>query len=76
LEEAADGNSLSLSMVPVIIYLSAALVFLLNLAFAIYEVEQVRLATPERVLQDELDLHPRHDDSHIRTSPWDEPMAT
>jgi hypothetical protein len=46
------------------------------LMFAIYEVEQVRLATPERVLRDELELHPRNEESPRRASPWDEPMAT
>ncbi|MEO8494108.1 MAG: hypothetical protein ABI614_03490 [Planctomycetota bacterium] len=76
LEEAADGSALLFSSVPIIIYASAAVIFLLNLLFAIYEVEQVRLATPERVLQDELELHPRRDDSHARTSPWDEPLPT
>ena len=76
LEEAADGNLLSLSLVPIIIYFSAGVVFLLNLLFAIYEVEQVRQVTPERVLQDELELHPPIDDSQRRASPWDEPMAT
>jgi len=76
LEEAADGNVLLFSSVPIIIYCSAAVVFLLNLLFAIYEVEQVRLATPERVLQDELELHPQPDEPRVRTSPWDEPMAT
>ena len=76
LEEAADGNVLSFSFVPIIIYFSAAFVFLLNLLFTIYEVEQVRLATPERVLRDELELHPQHDDPQVRTSPWDEPTAT
>ncbi|MBI2479344.1 MAG: hypothetical protein HYV60_12150 [Planctomycetia bacterium] len=76
LEEAADGGLLSFSLVPIIIYISAGIVFLLNLLFAIYEVEQVRLATPERVLIDELEMHPRSDDSQRRASPWDEPLAT
>ncbi len=76
LEEVADGNVLAFSNVPYIIYFSSALIFFLNLASAIYEVEQVRLATPERVLQDELELHPPHDDPYARTSPWDEPRAT
>ncbi|HUG66285.1 MAG TPA: hypothetical protein VMM76_00960 [Pirellulaceae bacterium] len=76
LEEAADGNLLSFSLVPIIIYCSAGVVFLLNLLFAIYEVEQVRLVTPERVPRDEHEIHPRNDDSRRRASPWDEPMAT
>jgi hypothetical protein len=76
LEEAADGSVLLFSSVPLIVYSSAVVVFLLNLMFAIYEVEQVRLATPERVLRDELELHPHRDESHLRTNPWDEPMPT
>lgn len=76
LEEAGDGNLLSFSLVPIIVYGSAGIVFLLNLLFAIYEVEQVRLVTPERVLRDELELHPPPDDSQRRASPWDEPMVT
>jgi hypothetical protein len=76
LEEAGDGNLLSFSLVPIIVFCSAGFVFLLNLLFAIYEVEQVRLVTPERVLRDELELHPPTNDSQQRASPWDEPMAT
>jgi hypothetical protein len=76
LVEAADGDLLSFSLVPIIIYCSAGVVFLLNLVFAIYEVEQIRLVTPERVLRDELELHPQNDDLQRKASPWDEPMAT
>lgn len=76
LEEAADGNLLSISIVPITIYGSAAVVFLLNLLFVVYEVEQVRQATPERVLEDELEIHPRSDTRPSESSPWDEPMAT
>ncbi|MEX0818293.1 MAG: hypothetical protein WD070_01835 [Pirellulaceae bacterium] len=74
LEEAADGNLLSLSIVPTLVFSSAAVVFLLNLLFAIYEVEQVRLATPDRVLQDERERHPHPDRTPPRTSPWDDPI--
>jgi hypothetical protein len=75
LEEAGDGSLLALSAVPLLIYCGAAVIFLLNLLFAIYEVEQVRLATPERVLHDELQRHPASDASPVRTGPWDEPAA-
>ncbi|MCA9145697.1 MAG: hypothetical protein H6821_07145 [Planctomycetaceae bacterium] len=76
LEEAADGNLLTFSLVPIIIYCSAVVVFFLNLLFAIYEVEQVRLATPERVLQDEREMHPSTDEKRGGSSPWDDLKAT
>jgi hypothetical protein len=76
LEEAADGNLLTFSLVPIIVYCSAVVVFFLNLLFAIYEVEQVRLATPERVLRDEREMHPITDEVRIGSSPWDDLKAT
>jgi hypothetical protein len=72
LEEAADGNFIAFSIVPFIVGSSAAVVFLLNLLFASYEVEQVRLATPGRVLEDELELNPQPNNVPTKTSPWDE----
>lgn len=74
LEEAGDGNLLSFSSVPLIVYCSAGVIFLLNLLLAIFEVEHVRLATPERVLRDERELRPPADETLPRTSPWDEPQ--
>ncbi len=76
LEEVGDGNMLSFTIVPFIVYIVAALIFLLNLLFTIYEVEQVRLVTPERVLEDELALNPVRKDTSTRSSPWDEPSDT
>ncbi|MCA9122867.1 MAG: hypothetical protein KDB11_21925 [Planctomycetales bacterium] len=76
LGEAAEGNLLSFSLVPIIVCCSAGLVFFLNLLFAVYEVEQVRLATPDRVLRDEMEIHPLPRPSSVRSSPWDEPKAT
>lgn len=53
LGEAGAGNLASMPAVPIMVASSAAVVFGLNLIFAIYEVEHVRLATPQRVLDDE-----------------------
>lgn len=50
----------------------AAFVFLLNFVFATKEVEQTRLAAPNRVLQDELELHPP-EAKVVKRGPWDEP---
>ena len=52
---------------------TAAAVFLLNFIFAAKEVEEVRLAAPNRVLQDELELHPEA--KPAKRSPWDEPAV-
>jgi hypothetical protein len=51
---------------------AAAFVFLLNFVFATKEVEQTRLAAPNRVLQDELELHPP-ETKVVKRGPWDEP---
>jgi hypothetical protein len=50
-------------------------VFLINLLVAAGEVEHVRQQAPQRVLQDEAELHPRPSEKKKR-SPWDEePVA-
>lgn len=72
LEEVADGNVLYFSFAPLVVYLAAAIIFLLNLLFTVYEVEQVRLATPDRVLADEQHLHPTRKDIPTRSNPWDD----
>lgn len=43
-------------------------VLLLDLPFAGFEIEQVRLATPERLSQDELELRLQRNDSGARTA--------
>ena len=50
----------------------ACAVFLLNFLLAAKEVEQTRLAAPNRVLQDELELHPPPV-KPVKRGPWDEP---
>ena len=48
----------------------ASVVFLANFILAVKEVEQVRQAAPDRVLQDELELHPPV--KPVKRNPWDE----
>lgn len=55
-----------------ILVFAAAAVFLLNFILAAKEVEQTRLAAPNRVLQDELELHPPEAKA-VKRGPWDEP---
>lgn len=50
----------------------AVCVFLGNFVLAAKEVEQTRLAAPNRVLQDELELHPPPA-KPVKRGPWDEP---
>ena len=52
LVEAAEGNMLLYPSVLAVVFLGAGAVFLLNLAFTVAEVEQVRAAMPKRVLED------------------------
>jgi hypothetical protein len=56
--EAGDSDILTTPSAPALVFLGAAVVLAVNLAVAAREVEQVRQATPQRVVQDELDLHP------------------
>ena len=70
LQEVSD-NSLPNSLVPLGVIVVASLMFVLNLVFTTYEVEQVRRATPQRVLEDERQLHPETKPAK-RHSPWDD----
>ncbi|MCA9205883.1 MAG: hypothetical protein KDA59_22670, partial [Planctomycetales bacterium] len=72
LYEIGDGNSWAYPWLLPILMLSAACVFLLNLFFAVKEIEQVRLTTPERVVQDERELHPERFVEKKQATPWDE----
>lgn len=54
--EAADGGLWTTPEVPIVVCATAAIVFVLNLFFAMYEVEHVRQATPQRVLDDQSEL--------------------
>lgn len=74
MEEAGDGNLTFFSLVPLLLYVAAGVLFLLNLLFTTVEIEQVRQAVPDRILQDERELHPeRSPPVKPRRSPWDEP---
>jgi hypothetical protein len=70
--EAVDGTLWGSSMVPILVYFVAACVLAVNLFVAMREVEQVRLATPHRVLEDEWQLHPeKAPASPRRKNPWE-----
>ena len=49
---AGEGDLWPYALVTPMVFMAAAAVFLLNLSFAMTEVEQVRQETPERVLQE------------------------
>ena len=50
---AAEGDLTPYPAVPAMVGLTAVIIFLLNLYVTAAEVEQVRMATPQRVLQEE-----------------------
>jgi large-conductance mechanosensitive channel len=73
LVEAGQGDLWSTDMVPIAIISFAALMLVVHLALAIREVEQTRLLTPQRVVEEELRLHPeRAKPARQAASPWDE----
>jgi hypothetical protein len=53
---AGDGELWGTPAAPITVVISAVLIFGLNLVFTMYEVEHVRQATPQRVLDDESEL--------------------
>ena len=58
----------------IVVPLAALVVFLLNLPGVIQELEQVRIAKPARVAQEDAELEAkRRPPKPIRKSPWDEP---
>lgn len=67
-DEAADNWTVT------VLILCSGLVFLLNFVLAAKEVEQVRLLAPNRVRQDDLELHPPPKPAGKR-NPWDEPST-
>jgi hypothetical protein len=70
--EAMDDTIWGTPTVPLMVYCAAAGVLAVNLFVAMREVEQVRLATPQRVLDDEWQLHPEKAPVPVRhKSPWD-----
>lgn len=74
LVEAVDGDLLVKAFpVPILIVLAAGAVFLVNLGVAAKEVEETRAATPQRVVEDELELHPQLAVVEEKPkSPWDD----
>ncbi len=54
-----------------LITLFGVAIFLINFVLAAKEVEHTRVAAPNRVLQDELELHPLP--APVKRGPWDEP---
>jgi len=73
LVEAGAGNIWATPAAPILVLLGAATIFLVNLIVAAKEVEAVRQEEPERVRQDEVELHPElAPKEQKQTSPWDE----
>lgn len=71
LYEAGEGDLTMVASVPFIVFISAAVIFMMNLIFAMVEVEQTRLATPDRVLRDDREQQPESQTASKPTSPWD-----
>ena len=60
--------------VPILVAAGAFMIFLVNLFLTIREVANVRLETPDRVIEDEIQLHPEKAAEPRRPrNPWDEP---
>ncbi len=71
--EAGDGDIMATPVVPILVLLGAAVIFLVNLIAAAREVEEVRQEAPHRVRQDDLELHPELAiEERKPTSPWDD----
>jgi hypothetical protein len=71
--DAAEGDLWATPFVPLTLYTSAGGLFLLHLLLARREVEQTRLQTPDRVVEDERQLHPeKAPPPRRRSSPWEE----
>lgn len=69
LEETLDRGIWNHWPAPVGVFLSATVIFLINLILTAGEVSQVRLAAPQRVQDEETALHPP---KPKRSSPWDD----
>ena len=69
LEEVVDND---LGWLPLGIVVVAGFIFCLNLVFTMFEVEQTRMATPVRVLEDNRQLAPDRTAKPKPQSPWDE----
>ena len=74
--EAGKGDLWSEPLVPIAVYSFAGIIALVNLVLAMHEVEQVRLQTPQRVVDDEIQLHPeKAAPPHRPASPWDDDVV-
>jgi hypothetical protein len=70
---AADRKLLNEPAVPVVVTLFAVVMLVINLVLARREVEQVRQEIPQRVRQDEWELHPERMPVEKKpTSPFDD----
>lgn len=71
--EAGDGDIWATPGAPVVVLVGAAAIFLVNMIVAAKEVEEVRQEEPERVRQDDLELHPELAPKEEKpTSPFDD----
>jgi hypothetical protein len=67
----ADGGIMEGHVLILIVPAVAVCILLLNMRHVIQELQQVRIALPPRVAQDEAELHPPP--AALPTNPWDEP---
>jgi len=71
LYELSDNSPGPGAPVGLAVFAAGVLMFLVNLAVASREVENVRQATPKRVIEDERELHPQPEERKVALSPWD-----
>jgi hypothetical protein len=71
--EAIDGDMGAYPVVPVLVVGAGLMMFLVNMVLAAREVEQVRQETPDRVMKDEIELHPEKAEvPKVSSSPFDD----
>lgn len=71
--EAGDGDIMATPAVPILVLAGAAVISLINLILATKEIEETRQEAPERVRQDDLELHPELAvEEQKPKSPWDD----
>lgn len=71
LVELSDSRSGLPLEVPLLIFASAGLVFFVNVCLSLAEIKAVREATPDRVIQEEKELHPeRFTEKRAPANPW------
>jgi hypothetical protein len=73
LDSIQDGGEATYNGTLTVLVCLSGIIFLINFLLASKEVEQVRLLTPARVQQDDLERHPPQ--SPARSGPWDEPTG-